>query len=71
MGNNMTTVSLIITVFNRSNALRKTLLSLQNQSVKPDELIIADDGSTEDVVKNISDIFYYSRFVIKMDCVLG
>ena len=52
----MSKVSLIITVYNRVNLLRKCLISLSYQSVKPDELIISDDGSDENVLDGISDI---------------
>lgn len=38
-------VSLIITTYNRPNYLRCTLQSVLGQSVMPDEVIIADDGS--------------------------
>lgn len=37
--------SLIISTYNREDALELTLLSVFNQSVMPDEIIIADDGS--------------------------
>ena len=61
----MSEISLIITVFNRSNLLRKALLSLQNQSVKPDELILSDDGSSENIVAEISDIINKFNFPVK------
>lgn len=38
-------VTLIITTYNREDALELTLLSILNQSQLPDEIIIADDGS--------------------------
>ncbi len=40
--------SLIITTYNRKNALELVLISVMKQSVLPDEVIIADDGSGED-----------------------
>ena len=40
--------SLIISTYNREDALELTLLSILNQSVMPEEVIIADDGSRED-----------------------
>lgn len=40
------TVSLIITTYNRPDALRLSLLSAFAQEVLPDEIIIGDDGST-------------------------
>jgi glycosyltransferase involved in cell wall biosynthesis len=38
-------ISLIISTYNREDALELTLLSVLNQSVMPHEIIIADDGS--------------------------
>jgi glycosyltransferase involved in cell wall biosynthesis len=57
--------SLIITVYNRVHLLRKGLISLLNQSLLPDELIISDDGSTEDIVSEISDIIKKFSFPVK------
>lgn len=38
--------ALLTSTYNWPEALELVLLSLENQSVKPDELLIADDGST-------------------------
>lgn len=43
--------SLIITTYNRKDALELVILSALKQSVKPDEIIIADDGSREDTAE--------------------
>jgi len=43
-------ISLIINTYNRTDFLEKSLTSIVAQSVLPDELIIADDGSSEDLV---------------------
>lgn len=48
--------SLIITVYNRVHLLRKALISLRNQTMLPDEIILSDDGSDEDIPANIRDI---------------
>ncbi len=61
----MIKTSVIITVYNRSHLLRKALLSLKNQSVKPDELVLSDDGSEEDVVSDIIDIVKGFDFPVK------
>lgn len=48
-------VSIIITTYNWPEALRLTIKSVLNQSILPDEIIIADDGSgpeTETVIKD-------------------
>ena len=42
------TVSLIITTYNWKEALELVLLSVTNQTIPPNEVIIADDGSKED-----------------------
>lgn len=42
------TTSLIISTYNSPEYLRLTLLSLMNQHMLPDEVIIADDGSGEE-----------------------
>ena len=39
-------VSLIITTYNRPEALILALMSTENQTIVPEEVIIADDGST-------------------------
>lgn len=62
----MIKVSLIITVYNRVKLLRKSLISLKNQSTLPDELIISDDGSSEDIVSGISDIIKQFNFPVKL-----
>lgn len=41
------TTALLISTYNWPEALELVLMSVQNQSVLPDEVIIADDGSTE------------------------
>lgn len=45
--------SLIITTYNRKDALELVILSALRQSVKPDEIIIADDGSRADTAELI------------------
>jgi glycosyltransferase involved in cell wall biosynthesis len=48
-------VSLIITTYNRVDASSLVLHSVQNQTVLPKEVIIADDGSTKETQKMIRD----------------
>ena len=47
MASNIST-SLIISTYNRSDALEICVKSVLRQSLLPDEIIIADDGSKED-----------------------
>lgn len=46
-------VSVIVPVFNRSAIIGKTLDSVKKQTHRPIELIIVDDGSTDDTLQNI------------------
>jgi glycosyltransferase involved in cell wall biosynthesis len=59
-------VSLIIPTYNRINLLRKTLLSVLSQSYQPDELVISDDGSSEDILPGIMDLVEMADFKIKL-----
>jgi glycosyltransferase involved in cell wall biosynthesis len=43
-------LSVVLTVYNRSDLLRRALLSLASQSCSPAEIIVSDDGSEEDVL---------------------
>ncbi len=49
-------VSHIITTYNWPEALQVTLASAVNQSLEPDEIIIADDGSKALTAKTIEDV---------------
>jgi len=48
-------VSLIITTYNRADALSLVLKSIEGQTVPPKEVIIADDGSIKETQKMILD----------------
>ncbi|MDD2653095.1 MAG: glycosyltransferase family 2 protein [Sulfurimonas sp.] len=50
------TTSLIITTYNWPQALELSLKSILGQTKKPDEIIIADDGSTDDTKNLIEQI---------------
>lgn len=50
------TVSLIISTYNWPEALKLTLLSVVNQTVMPDEVIIADDGSKDETKQLIKQL---------------
>jgi glycosyltransferase involved in cell wall biosynthesis len=43
-------ISVVVTVYNRAELLRRALLSLASQSCVPGEIIVSDDGSEEDVL---------------------
>ncbi len=63
--------SIIITVYNRANLLRNCLISLMKQSRFPDELIISDDGSQQDiksvVLQLLPDINFKVKYVRQED----
>lgn len=59
-------ISVILPVYNGQNFLRETILSVLNQTYRKFELIIVDDGSTDDsrnIVNEFSDprIVFFSR----------
>lgn len=58
-------ISVIVTVYNRLEYVRNVVLSLLNQTMKIDELILADDGSKEDVRNVIEDLIDKCDFSIK------
>lgn len=56
---NQLTTSLIITTYNRPDALQAVLQSVLHQKILPNEVIIADDGSSEET-KNVIEQFQSS-----------
>ena len=51
-------ISIIIPVYNVEKYIKETLISVKNQSIKPNEVIIINDGSTDNsfnIVKNVKD----------------
>ncbi|QAA80772.1 glycosyltransferase [Aequorivita sp. H23M31] len=56
--------SLLISTYNWPEALELVLLSLENQSVRPDEVLIADDGSKEETKELIEAFQRKSRIPI-------
>jgi glycosyltransferase involved in cell wall biosynthesis len=47
----MTLISVIIPTYNRAHLLGETLSSILNQTLPADEIIVVDDGSTDDTAK--------------------
>ena len=47
------TISVIIPTYNSAETIKACLKSLSNQTLKPLELILIDDGSTDDTIKTI------------------
>ena len=48
------TITIIIPVFNVENFVKETLLSVKNQISSSDEVIVIDDGSTDNSFKIIN-----------------
>lgn len=47
-------ISVVCTVFNDQNEIEDLLKDIDNQKVKPDEIVIADGGSKDDTIKIIN-----------------
>ena len=52
---NKASIAIVIPVYNVENYIKKTLDSVKNQLSKPDEVIIINDGSTDNSAKIIKD----------------
>ncbi len=50
-------ISVVIPTFNRVNRVARAIQSVLAQSYPPDEVIVVDDGSTDDTVANIKQSF--------------
>ena len=48
--------SLIVTTYNRKEALRRCIESTFRQKVPPDEIVVADDGSREDTAETVREL---------------
>lgn len=57
--------SLIITTYNRPDALLRVLESILHQEIPPDEIIIADDGSGEETRETIKEFARHSFIPVK------
>ncbi|MCD6376534.1 MAG: glycosyltransferase [Caldisericaceae bacterium] len=59
-------ITVIVSVFNRLDYLRKALLSIQAQSVLPAEVVVTDDGSSEPVVDFLRELAPRFDFKLKL-----
>ena len=58
-------ISVIIPVYNKRELLQHNLYCLIHQSMLPDELVISDDGSTEDIPELVHDMKNDMPFSVK------
>lgn len=61
----MEKISVIVPVYNRLEHLRALCQCLIKQEIKPDELIISDDGSSQKVIDFIGDLLPLMKFKVK------
>lgn len=61
----MADLTLIISFYNRIDYLKLVFAGLEIQTFKNFEVIIADDGSNQDVVKELQNLISKSPFVVK------
>ncbi|MBT1164909.1 glycosyltransferase family 2 protein [Bifidobacterium felsineum] len=52
----MDLITVIIPTYNRENTITKSVMSVLSQSYKEIELIVVDDGSTDDTISNLKNI---------------
>lgn len=57
--------AVIVSTYNRPDALKKVLDGLMHQTCLPDEIIIADDGSTDDTRQMLFPYLSHTRIHIK------
>jgi len=58
-------ISVLVTVHNRFNLLRSNLISLSHQSLIPDEVVISDDGSEQNIIELLQPLAAHLPFTLK------
>lgn len=61
-------VSVVIPVKNSDKTIEKTINSILNQSYKKIEIVVVDDGSTDDSLKIIKNIIKKNKSKVKIKC---
>lgn len=60
---NKNTIAIIIPAYNASATIKRTLDSLKNQKVPPDQIIVVDDGSTDNTADLVSQLMPSAELV--------
>ena len=63
MSNKNIHISVIIPTFNRSKLLNRSIRSVLNQTLQPNEIIVVDNGSTDDTRDMVSKNFTNIRYI--------
>ena len=50
-------ISVVITTFNRRNLLKRAINSVMKQTIEPREIIVIDNGSTDQTYQMVSSLF--------------
>lgn len=64
-------ISVLVPTYNQSKFIRKTILSILNQTYKNIEIIIGDDCSSEDIKSVVNDLLDYNVKYIRNDVNIG
>src|ERR1700693_843169 len=59
-------ISIAMTTFNGARYLREQLTSLSSQSLKPSELVVCDDGSTDETVSILQSFSAQAPFTVRI-----
>jgi len=60
-------ISVVVPLYNKEKEIKNTLSSVLNQTYKPDEVIVVDDGSTDDSAKVVETYFKDKVKLIKQE----
>ena len=62
---NTTQFTVVIPLYNKVNSIARTLASIEKQRLKPTEIIIIDDGSSDDSLAKAKNIAHEKIHIFK------